>query len=89
MMFVRRAFSISLLVDFLTITSATARLQLPQPRGWVNDFANMINAKAKQRLTAVYAEVEQETKAQIAVVTIDTTEGDPIGEYAHLLFNKE
>jgi uncharacterized protein len=87
-MFIRRAFSISLLLVFLAITSAAVQLEIPKPKDWVSDFANIISAKAKQRLTAVCVELDQKTHAQIAVVTIDTTAGTPIGDYARLLFNQ-
>jgi uncharacterized protein len=77
-----------LLVGLLAPIAAQAQPEFPQPIGWVNDFGNIISANAKQRLTAVCVELDQKTRAQIAVVTVDTTGGTPIGDYAHLLFNK-
>jgi uncharacterized protein len=89
MMSIRRAFLVSLLaLGLLTSNSARAQLEFPQPKGWVNDFAGIINAKVKKRLTAVCVELDRKTNAQISVVTIDSTEGTPVGDYAHLLFNK-
>jgi uncharacterized protein len=88
-MLVRRAVLISFLVlVFFAPTAAHAQLEFPQPIGWVNDFAKIISANTKQRLTAVCVELDQKTNAQIAVVTIDTIGATPIGDYAHLLFNK-
>ena len=85
----RRAFLVLLLVlGLLTFHSARAQLEFPRPKGWVNDFAGIINGKVKKRLTAVCVELDRKTNAQISVVTIDSTEGTPVGDYAHLLFNK-
>jgi uncharacterized protein len=88
-MLVRRALSVSLLMlGLLTPITAKAQLEFPQPKGWVNDFANVISAEAKKRLTMICAELDQKAHAQIAVVTVDTTAGTPIEDYARLLFNK-
>jgi uncharacterized protein len=88
-MTVRRALLVSLLVlGLLASNSAIAQVEFPQPKGWVSDFADVINAKVKKRLTAVCVELNQTTHAQIAVVTVDSTGGTPIGDYARLLFNK-
>ena len=83
-----RTLSTSLL--FLTLlTSARSQTQLhfPRPTGWVNDFANVIDGKTNRRLSNLCAEVDHKTNAQIAVVTIDSLEGTPVGDYARLLFN--
>jgi uncharacterized protein len=58
------------------------------PTNYVNDFAGAIDAKAKKRLNALCIETDRKTHAQIALVTINSTDGSPIGDYAHLLFNK-
>ena len=86
---VHRVASISLvLLGLLLPVAAQAPLQFPKPVGWVSDFANIINTNAKEHLSAVCAELDQKTRAQIAVVTVDTTASTPIGDYAHSLFNK-
>jgi uncharacterized protein len=88
-MLLGRAVLISLLLlGLLAPITTPAQPEFPQPIGWVNDFGKIINANAKQHLTAVCVELDQKTRAQIAVVTVDTTGGTPIGDYAHLLFNK-
>ena len=58
------------------------------PQGYVNDFAGVLNATTVEKLTEVSTEVDQKAKAQIAVVTIKTLEGDPVEDFANHLFQK-
>ena len=59
-----------------------------KPSGYVNDFANVIDARNKQRLEAYLGEVERATGVQIAVVTVDTLDGDPIEDDANKLYRE-
>src|SRR5215469_2583112 len=56
-----------------------------KPIGYVNDFANVLSPDAKAKLTALCTEVDQKAKAQIAVVTVPTTNGQPIFDYSYNL----
>jgi uncharacterized protein len=88
-MTIRRAFVILLLpLCLLTSNSARAQIEFPQAKGWVNDYANVISAKNAKLLTSICAEVDHKTNAQIAVVTVDSIGLTPVGDYAHMLFNK-
>jgi uncharacterized protein len=53
-----------------------------KPQGYVNDFAGVVSAEAKGKLTALCAEVEQKTKAQLAVVTVSSLEGEPVEQFS-------
>jgi uncharacterized protein len=53
-----------------------------RPQGYVNDFAGVLSAGAKEKLTALCAEVDQKAKAQIAVVTVSSLEGEPVEQYS-------
>jgi uncharacterized protein len=53
-----------------------------KPQGYVNDFAGVLSAPAKDKLTALCAEVDQKAKAQIAIVTVSSLEGEPIEQYS-------
>jgi uncharacterized protein len=87
-MLLRRSLSLSLFIAvFLSPASTKAQLEFPQPKGYVNDFANVIDANAKKRLGALCKEVDEKTHAQIAIVTIDSLEGTPVGDYARLMLN--
>jgi uncharacterized protein len=48
----------------------------------VNDFAGVLSAETKEKLTALCAEVDQKAKAQIAVVTISSLEGESVEQYS-------
>src|ERR1019366_10132327 len=54
-----------------------------KPQGYVNDFAGVLSAGAKEKLTALCAEVDQKAKAQIAVVTVSSLEGEPVEQYSN------
>src|SRR5580704_9019770 len=53
-----------------------------KPQGYVNDFAGVLSAQAKEKLAALCAEVDQKTKAQIAVVTVSSLEGEPVEQFS-------
>jgi uncharacterized protein len=53
-----------------------------KPQGYVNDFAGVLSAQAKEKLSALCTEVDQKTKAQIAVVTVSSLEGEPIEQFS-------
>ena len=59
-----------------------------KPQGYVNDFANVLSAGAKQKLTALCAEVDQKAGAQIAVVTVPSLNGQEIEDYSVALATK-
>lgn len=63
-------------------TARTEQVKNLKPQGYVNDFAGVLSAAAKEKLTALCAEVEQKTKAQIAIVTVSSLEGEPIEQYS-------
>jgi uncharacterized protein len=58
------------------------------PQGYVNDFAGVLNAATVERLNLLSTEVDQKAKAQIAVVTIKTLEGDTVEAFANHLFQQ-
>ncbi|MGA2982618.1 MAG: TPM domain-containing protein [Terriglobia bacterium] len=57
-------------------------------QGYVNDFAGVLNATTVGELTQLSTEVDQKAKAQIAVVTVKTLEGDTVEDFANHLFQK-
>jgi uncharacterized protein len=59
-----------------------------KPQGYVNDFANVLSASAKQKLTALCAEVDSKAGAQIAVVTVPSLNGQEIEDYSVALATK-
>jgi uncharacterized protein len=60
--------------------------KFPPYKGFVNDFANVIDPETESRMQNLLYGFEKRTGAQIAVVTIQSTEGRPIEAYANELF---
>jgi len=74
-----------LLALFLPLTAA-ADLDLPNYRGYVNDFAGVLtDTQALERQLFVF---EQETSNEIVIATLDNLQDTTIEEYAVLLFEK-
>lgn len=59
-----------------------------QPQGYINDDANLLNASDEEEVNWLLEELEQKTTAQVAVVTVATTEPETIEGYAVKLFEK-
>lgn len=70
-----------LLALVLPFTARAEKVEQLKPEGYVNDFAGVLNEQAKAQLTALCTEVDQKTKAQIAVVTIHSLEGVPVEDF--------
>jgi len=68
------------------LSTVFAQAQFPNPVGYVNDFADVIPPDIEREIAAICVEVQQKTGAQIAVVTVKSTEGVHYTEYANRLF---
>ena len=55
---------------------------LPQPAGFVNDYANVFDSDSKSRLESQLVKLKEKAKIEFAVVTIATTNGEPISDYS-------
>ncbi|WP_339061262.1 TPM domain-containing protein [Tepidibacillus marianensis] len=73
-----------LLFMLLFQTLGMAQVDIPKPVGdiYVQDFANVLSPNEKQELIDLGRKLEDASKAQVAVLTVDTTNGAPIEEYA-------
>src|SRR3954467_10425438 len=58
-----------------------------KPQGYVSDFANVIDPQSKQALESYSARVRQATGAQLAFVTLPSTQGEPIEDVANDIFH--
>lgn len=61
---------------------------LPVPKRYVEDKANIIEAPVENRLNGYLQELEQKTGAQMVVLTVNTTDNVPIEMYAIELATK-
>ena len=80
----------ALLCCFCISLAAFAQDSLPKtkPAGYVNDFAGVLSQSGRDQLTALCTEVDQKTKAQIAVVTVKSLDGQAVEDYAVNLATK-
>ena len=62
--------------------------KVPQPIGWVNDFAQVLDAGTKDKLNTLITELEEKTTSEIAVVTIASIAPYDEKEYARMLFDQ-
>jgi uncharacterized protein len=53
-----------------------------KPRGYVNDFAEVLSSSTKAQLTALCEEVDQKAQAQIAVSTVKSLDGRSIEDFS-------
>jgi len=86
-----RAYAILILFLFTVTPAAPAHAEQWQKlnvQGYVNDFAGVLNPATVEQLTRLCTEVDQKAKAQIAVVTIKSLEGDVVEDFANHLFQK-
>lgn len=73
---------IAVLVCALVPAFGQAVKDLPQPTDYVSDFAHVMSAQTKEQIDRLCGQVDHEAHAQIAVVTINTLNGEPIQQYA-------
>lgn len=59
-----------------------------KPNGFVNDFANVIDAESNRQIQYLCTQVDQRAQAQIAVVTVQSLEGSTIEMFARHLFRQ-
>ncbi len=57
-----------------------------QPQGYVTDLAGVINPATRQKIELLATELQQKTGAQIAVVTVNSLEGQTREDYAADLY---
>ena len=59
-----------------------------KPTGYVNDFAHVLSPQGKQRLENYCANLERVTGVQMAIVLVDSLDGDPIDDVANTLYRQ-
>ncbi len=64
------------------------KADLPLPRHYVEDYANVINDSDEHSLNGILQELEQKTGAQYIILTVKTTEGVPIQQFSIGLTDK-
>ena len=72
----------AILLTSAIATASQAEVNLPMPTHHVEDYANVINASDERSLNDILQELEQKTGAQYIVLTVQTTGGLPIEQFA-------
>jgi uncharacterized protein len=62
----------------LCVAVTAGALDVPQLRGRVNDYANMISAEAEDRIDAISEELERTDSTQLVVLTVPSLKGDDL-----------
>ncbi|HVS83961.1 MAG TPA: TPM domain-containing protein [Pyrinomonadaceae bacterium] len=62
--------------------------QLPQPRGYINDFAGVIDAATKQRLETVLANLKQRTGIEFFIATVKSAGAEDLYDYSLRVANE-
>jgi len=75
------------IVGFISGISRADAQSLPDPVGKVNDFAGALEASQRATLESQLEDLERETSAEVALVTVPTLDGRSVEEYANALFN--
>src|SRR4051812_9871360 len=66
----------------LTVLWLLQAFNLPQPVGYVNDFARILDAGTTARIEAIANDVKTKSGGEIVVVTLSDLGGRPIEEIA-------
>lgn len=77
-----------ILLILLLFSPPASAVNYPQLRGFVTDNANMIDPAYANNIAQLAAKIEQETTVEIAVVTIESLEGESKEMYAVKLFEQ-
>jgi len=73
---------IALFVCAVAPALAQAVQDLPKPTDYVSDDAHVMSPATTQQLDYLCGEVDHEAHAQIAVVTVNNVNGEPVEQYA-------
>src|SRR2546421_6081266 len=72
----------AIFVSAIRAHADTAQSPLPSPTGYVNDYANVIDAETKSRLETVLDNLKKRADIEVAVVTVKTTGDTDIFPYS-------
>jgi uncharacterized protein len=66
----------------LLLAAAASAKEVPYLSGRVNDLAGLLDAAQRERVEARLAALEQATGAQVAVLTVDSLDGEVLEDYS-------
>ncbi len=80
----KTVFSIFLTLLFLTVPLSG---KIPEPSGFLNDYAGVFTLQQKQGIENLLSEIEKKTDVEIAIAVIQSLEGRNLEEFSNELFN--
>lgn len=74
----------------LALVSSAFALDLAslKPQGYLSDYAYVVDAESRKKIELYCARLQKATGAQVAIVTLQTLEGEPIEDVANDLFRR-
>jgi uncharacterized protein len=72
----------------LAATASDTLLESLKPQGFVSDFAGILSPAQREAMESLVRGVQQETGAQVAVVTLQSLEGGQVDDFAGKLFRR-
>jgi uncharacterized protein len=79
---------IALAIAVLSVCAGAEPISQLHPTNYVNDFAHVLSPQTEAELNDLGQQVDQKAKAQIAIVTINSLDGQDIESYAVDLFKR-
>jgi uncharacterized protein len=83
-----KVLGIALAIAALSICATAKSISQLHPTNYVNDFAHVLNLQTESELNDLARQVDEKAKAQIAIVTINSLDGQDIESYAVDLFKQ-
>jgi uncharacterized protein len=77
-----------LLIIFMLFLPLASAVNYPQLKGFVTDNANMIDPEYEEKITQLAQKIEKESTVEIAVVTVDSLDGESKEMYSVNLFKQ-
>ena len=84
----KKAFFLVLAISLLFMAPAAMGVNVPYHTGRVTDEAGLLSSSTRQAITEILRAHEEKTTNQIAVLTVESLEGESIEEYASVVFEK-
>ncbi len=78
------------LLPFLLLATSLYALDLTKlkPQGYVSDFARVLSASDRAQLEDYAGRLEEATAAQMAIVTLDSLDGEPVEDVTNNLYRQ-
>lgn len=77
-----------ILLSLLPGLAPAQEVEIPQPMDYVSDYAGVIDEATEAYLNALLKELEERTTAEVAVLTVKTTEPLDIFDYGMAVFDR-